>query len=86
MRILKRNLGTLARVARGAAATGLLVCAVVAPLSLGVRLAGFGVVGLYLAVTALFGRCGGYSLMGLSTCAPDRRAGRDGAGLGPISP
>jgi hypothetical protein len=78
---LRRNVGTYERVARGAVAAGLLVCAAMAPLSPLVRIGGFGVVGLYLALTALAGRCGGYSLMGRSTCALDARAGRDPTGI-----
>jgi hypothetical protein len=78
---LRRNVGTYDRLARGAAATGLLVCAVMAPLPPLVRIGGFGIVGLYLAITALAGRCGGYSLMGRSTCALDARAGRDRTGI-----
>jgi len=74
--------GPLDRVARGAAAAGLFVGAAVAPFSLLVRIGVFGVVGLYLAVTALAGRCGGYSILGRSTCALDGSAGGDGTRIG----
>jgi hypothetical protein len=70
---MKQNVGTADRVARVAAALGLFTCAALAPLPLGVRLAAFPPVAVYLLFTAVAGTCLGYSLLGKSTC-PARRA------------
>lgn len=71
---MKNNVGVVDRGFRAMAGLGLLVCSVVAPLSLTVRLAGFAVTGAYLLFTALAGTCLGYTLMGRSTCRlPARR-------------
>ncbi|AKF85254.1 hypothetical protein MFUL124B02_10790 [Myxococcus fulvus 124B02] len=42
--------------------------AAMAPLSLTIRLAVFGALGVYLLFSALAGSCLGYALMGRSTC------------------
>ena len=65
---MKQNLGTSDRLARIAAALGLLTCAFLAPLPALVRGGVFGVMGGYLLLTALAGTCLGYTLMGKSTC------------------
>jgi hypothetical protein len=66
---MKRNVGTADRVARGMGALGMATCAVMAPLPLGVRVAGFALPAVYLLFTALVGTCLGYRLMGKSTCS-----------------
>lgn len=68
-----KNLGTVDRAVRlvGASVAGLL--AAVGPLSGGVRLGLFAVLGAYLLFTALSGTCLGYRLMGMSTCSSGRR-------------
>lgn len=74
----RRNVGRFDRAARLLGAAGLLVCAAVAPVSLPLRLIVFGASGVYMALSALAGRCVGYSLLGLSTC-PLERGGQAGA-------
>ena len=74
---MSRNVGLMDRVARGAAASGLLVCAGLAPLPLALRLGAFGVMGAYLALTAVVGRCVGYTLLGRSSCPLDRASPRE---------
>jgi hypothetical protein len=69
---MKRNIGTADRIARGIGALGMFMCAMMAPLSLGVRLAAFSLPAMYLLFTALAGTCLGYSLMGKSTCPAPR--------------
>jgi hypothetical protein len=69
---MKRNIGTADRIARGIGALGMFTCAMMAPLSLGVRLATFSLPAVYLLFTALAGTCLGYSLMGKSTCPAPR--------------
>ena len=59
------------RLARAAAALGLLGSALAAPLPLAARI-GLAVAGAYAAVTVVAGRCVGYSLLGLSTCPTSR--------------
>ncbi len=70
---MKKNVGSWDRIGRVIAAAALGVCAIVAPLPLWIRVAGFGVNALYLAFTALSGTCLGYRLMGKSTCPVDSR-------------
>lgn len=70
---MKRNLGSLDRSFRGIGALALLICSVMAPLPLLIRVATFGVAGCYLLFTALAGTCLGYTLMGKSTCPVDPR-------------
>jgi hypothetical protein len=65
---MAKNVGSWDRAARAVAALSMLVCAVMAPLPLYVRLAGLALPGLYVAVTALAGTCLGYRLIGRSTC------------------
>ncbi|AKF05207.1 hypothetical protein DB32_002356 [Sandaracinus amylolyticus] len=55
------------RAARAAGALAMMVCAGLAPMPLGARVA-LAVVALYVAGTALVGTCLGYRLMGKSTC------------------
>jgi hypothetical protein len=69
---MRRNVGNADRVARALGALGLLTCAVMAPLPLGVRLAAFALPAVYLLLTAAVGTCLGYSLMGKSTCPAAR--------------
>ena len=63
-----RNVGGSDRGLRALAGAGMLLCSVMAPLSLVVRMTTFGVMGAYLLFTALVGTCLGYRLMGKSTC------------------
>jgi hypothetical protein len=63
-----RNVGSSDRVVRVVAAVGFGVAAFMAPLSLSIRLAGFGSTALFLLYSALSGTCLGYRLMGRSTC------------------
>jgi hypothetical protein len=76
---VKLNVGRLDRLARAAAALGMLVCAMTAPVPLAVRI-GLVAAGVYVTITVVAGRCVGYSLLGLSTCpldrAPDDRRSR----------
>jgi hypothetical protein len=65
---MKQNVGNRERVARSVAAVFMLVCSVLAPLSLAVRVAAFAVPAVYLLFTALRGTCIGYTLLGRSTC------------------
>jgi len=65
---MKRNVGTADRVLRLVGAVAMGICAVMAPLPLSIRLAGFGLGGAYLLFTSLAGTCFGYRLMGRSTC------------------
>ncbi len=69
MNLFVRNLAGWDRISRIAAALGLGACAVVAPLELPLRLGIFGASALYLAVSALWGTCLGYRLLGVSSCA-----------------
>lgn len=64
---MKRNVGNMDRILRGAAGAALLSCAVVAQLPLVVA-GGLGATGGYLIFTAFAGTCLGYRLMGRSTC------------------
>jgi hypothetical protein len=68
---MSKNVGALDRWGRGILGAALVVSAVLAPLSLPVRLLGFGLTAGYLFVTALSGTCLGYRLMGRSTCPRD---------------
>jgi hypothetical protein len=67
-----KNVGTMDRLARVAAAAALLSCSALAPLPLVARVGLMAAPGIYLLATALFGSCLGYRLMGRSTCAPRR--------------
>jgi hypothetical protein len=58
--------------ARGVVALGLGAGAAFAPLPLGARVGGMGLMAAYLLWTALGGRCLGYSMMGRSTCSTER--------------
>ena len=71
--MMKRNVGTMDRAARGLAGLAMIACAVAAPLPLTVRLAAFLLPAAYMVFSALAGTCFGYSLMGKSTCATARR-------------
>ncbi len=70
---MTRNVGSRDRTMRAFAAVLLLTCSVAAPLPLEVRIAGFGVLGAYLLLTALAGSCLGYRLLGRSTCPVEPR-------------
>lgn len=66
---MNHNVGSLDRTIRGIAGIAMASSAFVLPLpspALGVAL---GATGGYLVLTALFGRCLGYRMMGRSTCA-----------------
>ncbi len=66
---MNHNVGSLDRTIRGIAGIAMASSAFVLPLpfpALGVAL---GAMGGYLVLTALFGRCLGYRMMGRSTCA-----------------
>lgn len=65
---MKRNVGNWDRIFRGLAGLGMVVCSVMAPLPLVLRVAAFGVGGVYMMFTALAGTCLGYRMMGRSTC------------------
>ncbi|QSQ14146.1 YgaP family membrane protein [Myxococcus landrumensis] len=65
---MKRNVGNVERLLRALGGLVLVVCAVMAPLPLAVRLAALGGLGVYLLFSALAGSCLGYALMGRSTC------------------
>ena len=73
---MKQNAASWDRALRALAGLAMLVCAVIAPLSLVVRALAFGGGGLYMLATAVFGSCLGYRLMGISTCpvGPKSRA------------
>lgn len=64
---MKKNVGSLDRIARALGAAAMFAAAALAPLHWAWRL-GLGVTGLYMAATVLAGTCLGYRLMGLSTC------------------
>lgn len=70
---MKRNVGNGERVIRVVGGLALVTCAVMAPLSLAVRVAAFGVTGAYLLISAFAGTCLGYTLMGRSTCSVEPR-------------
>jgi hypothetical protein len=72
-RTMKANVGTMDRVFRAVGATAMITCAVIAPLSLSVRVGTFGLLGAYLLFTSLVGTCFGYRLMGMSTCSVEPR-------------
>jgi len=65
---MKRNVGAKDRLFRALAALAMLGCAVMAPLPLFLRLPIFGAMSAYLLFTAACGSCGGYALLGRSTC------------------
>lgn len=64
---MKKNVGSLDRVARGLGASAMIVAALVAPWELWLRI-GVGATGAYVLLTAIVGACVGYRLVGLSTC------------------
>jgi hypothetical protein len=66
---MKKNLGSADRILRLLAGLAMISCAAVAPMALLFRLTAFGATGVYLLVTASLGTCGGYALMGKSTCS-----------------
>ncbi len=65
---MKHNVGTADRLLRLVVAVAMLVSAVVAPVSLAVRVGLLGGMGAYMLITALAGTCLGYRMMGRSTC------------------
>jgi hypothetical protein len=65
---MKRNVGTGERWLRALAGTAMLLGSLLAPWSLLVRVAGLGMMGVYLLFTALAGTCLGYRLIGRSSC------------------
>src|SRR6478736_202285 len=67
---MKKNIGTSDRLARAVGGVSLLTCSFLAPLPLAVRVAVFATMDVYLLMTALVGTCGGYALMGKSSCPP----------------
>jgi hypothetical protein len=52
----------------------MLVCSVLAPLPLLVRVLGFAVTGTYLLLSAWLGSCLGYRLLGKSSCGVEPRS------------
>jgi len=69
---MKKNVGSLDRVARALGAFGMGLGALWAPLDLTVRL-GLGITAGYVLFTAAVGTCLGYRLMGRSTCPLESR-------------
>lgn len=65
---MKKNLSTISRVLRAGGGLALLLCSVLAPLPLLVRIGGLGGTGAYLLFTALAGSCLGYTMLGMSSC------------------
>ncbi len=65
---MNHNVGNLDRLVRGIAGFAMAGSPLVLPLpgALGI---GLGMMGMYLVLTAVFGRCLGYRLLGRSTCA-----------------
>jgi hypothetical protein len=72
---MTQNLGRADRAARAISAIPLVMCGVLAPLSLELRLAAFVAPAVYLLATAIAGTCLGYRLLGRSTCAVPARSG-----------
>jgi hypothetical protein len=70
---MKQNVGLADRIFRALGGLAMLSCSVMAPLPLIVRAGVLGVLGGYLLLTALASRCGGYALLGKSTCAVEVR-------------
>jgi hypothetical protein len=66
-----KNVGSLDRALRSIGALALLLGALLAPLHVGLR-AGLGVMGAYMALTALAGTCLGYRMLGMSSCPTAR--------------
>lgn len=69
---MRKNLGKVDRMLRAAGAVAMVVGAAVLPVSLELRLA-LGVSGIYVLMTALWGTCLGYRLLGMSTCPAGSR-------------
>lgn len=65
---MKSNVGKVERWFRAMAGAVMLLGSVLAPFSPVVRVAGLGMMGVYLLFTALAGTCLGYRLMGKSSC------------------
>jgi Protein of unknown function (DUF2892) len=65
---MMKNVGSADRVGRALGGVAMLVCSVMAPLPLLVRVTALGGMGSYLLFTAVAGTCLGYRLMGKSTC------------------
>jgi hypothetical protein len=74
--MMTRNVGNAERMVRAVAGMMMILCAVMAPLPLVVRVAAFGALGTYMLFTALAGTCLGYKLIGKSTCPVDPTKGR----------
>ncbi|MEO7092239.1 MAG: DUF2892 domain-containing protein [Polyangiales bacterium] len=66
---MNHNVGTLDRFARGLGGLAMAGSPFVLALPSPALSIGLGATGVYLALTAVFGRCLGYRLMGRSTCA-----------------
>lgn len=66
---MKHNVGTLDRWVRAVAGLTMASLALMLPLSPLLRLAGLGLPGGYLVISALAGTCLGYRMLGRSTCA-----------------
>ena len=71
---MSRNVGTKDRRWRLISAAPLLMCSVMAPLPLSLRLVAFALPAAYLVLTALAGVCPGYKVLGRSTCATGEAA------------
>jgi hypothetical protein len=70
---MKQNTATWDRALRALAGVAVLICSVFAPLPLLVRAGALGATGAYLLLSAAFGSCLGYKMMGISTCRIDRK-------------
>jgi len=70
---MKKNVGTSDRLARALGGASLMTCSFLAPFPLAVRMAVFGIMGVYLLMTALVGTCAAYALIGKSSCPPKVR-------------
>jgi hypothetical protein len=69
---MTKNVGSVDRVLRLLGALGAVICAVVAPLPVAVRVGVFGLLAAYMLFSAAAGTCFGYRLMGRSTCPAAR--------------
>jgi len=70
---MKKNVGTSDRIFRVLGAASSLMCSLLAPLPVAIRVAVFGTLSAYLLMTAVVGSCAGYALMGKSTCPTKAR-------------
>ena len=68
---MKQNVGSWDRVLRGLGAVAMIGSAVVIPMQPPLAWA-LGLSGVYVFLTALFGSCLGYRLIGRSTCSLER--------------